>query len=213
MLLLKILWILTCIHFYSSDNNSKGITPPIYILLSNKQVHLLPESKMYIKGKTNINNYSCDCNNSFIQSELHTEVINNRAYFHNTNLIIPTGKINCHNVIYNNNIRNGLGNKDYPNINIELLEVWKLNGDNLLDNFGWFELASNVKVTVKNKSLVHLVKANAMQISATKYRIIGEHKIFTDDYNICIPQILYGLIQIENNINFQFDLVLEVYQN
>lgn len=192
-----------------SFNEEVTANPLSYILLS-KNVYLLPESKMYLQGKTNINRYTCDCVSASVQPHLITELWDNKIIFKEARLEIFTGSINCHNSIYNYNIKNSLDIKNYPVIKIELIEAWKKDKSKFIGCEEWFELESVTYVTVKNKTRTQNVKAKAFQLSTNKFRITGSHTIYMKDYDIKVPEIMLGLIEVEDKIDFFFDLVIEI---
>ncbi len=184
-------------------------TPPRYILFSDK-IHMLSESKMYLKGETNVADYTCDCNSSQLQLTVETSFSGSIATFDNAHMDVPTQQINCHNKLYNYNIKKGLESEKYNFIRIDLVKAWKTDGTPFINDSEWFDIESLTYVTIKEKMLQQKVKAKAMRMSLTKYHITGSHVLSMKDYDIKVPEIMFGLVKVKDTIVFHFDLYFEV---
>ncbi len=54
------------------------------------------------------------------------------------------------------------------------------------------------------------LSAKAIRRGLTKYHIMGSHELSMKDYDIKVPEIMFGLVKVKDKIEFHFDLYFEV---
>ena len=179
-------------------------------IMVTKKVVISKESKMFLEGCTNVNLYNCDCQDNF--SEISMTVANEgtHATFQNAAVKLKTENFDCHNALYNTNIKRTLEADKYPFITIALLETWQ--NSQLLDgtNHNWFDIVSKINLTIKETTQVVTVKAKAQYLGDNKLRIVGEHQISMSDFGIEVPKYMCGLVKVRDQIVFNFDLVVQM---
>jgi len=175
-----------------------------------RKVEISKESKMFLAGFTNVNLYSCDCQNEF--SEIFMTIVNDgsHATFQNAILKLTIKNFDCHNSIYNINIKRSLEADKYPFITIALIETWQdaalLNGR----NHDWFNIVSKINLTIKETSRTETIKAKAQYLGNNRLRLIGARQISMSDFGIEVPKFMCGLVRVGDQIDFNFDLVVEL---
>ena len=174
------------------------------------RINFCPESKMYISGTTNFLSYKCDCQAPLNNIPLSLKHKDKKVYFENTSLNISSRNINCHQKLYNSNIKKALEADKYPNIQIDLLEAWKLDNSTFSNENMWFDIVANANVTIRQIARNTNIKASAIRISNNKYRIKGSKILSMQEFKIKVPQLMFGLITVDDKIDFNFDLVIEV---
>ncbi len=190
-------------------NTNEGIINTSHGVVSNR-IYFSPESKMYLTGHTNLVSYKCDCIDPLKTIPVTVRHIGSKAYFENTTLKVNSSNINCHQRLYNYNIKKALQTDIYQNITVNLQEAWKADNSIFLNEMGWFDVISNTNLTIKKTTRNLNVKAKAIRISNNKYRIMGSQELSMKDYNVTVPQIMFGMITVDDKIVFNFDLVFEI---
>ena len=175
-----------------------------------KKVVIAKESKMFLEGGTNVNLYNCDCQDKFAEMSMTIENDGNHAVFQNANLKLRTENLDCHNPLYNSNIKKILKADEFPYITIDLLETWQDAQLLQANDQSWFSIISKINVTIQQTSKVETVNARAQYIGNNKFRITGEQTLHMTDFGIAVPSFMYGLVKVKDEIVFNFDLVVEM---
>jgi len=180
-----------------------------YNLLSG-WIHILPESKMYLQGKTSINKYHCQCLATNPNFEFSLEQKENTCTFKTTHFAINTTNLDCKNSLYNYNIKKKLESNKFPKIQIHLLDIKETGITKFIFPHTWHQLRIKTQVTIRDKALIQNVQAMAFKISEKKYRLKGSHVMSMQDYLIHPSALIFGMIKVEDAIEFNFDLLLEI---
>jgi hypothetical protein len=175
-----------------------------------KKVMISTESKMFLEGSTNINLYNCDCQDKFSEIAMSIEKDGSHAIFNNAQIKLRTQDFNCHNELYNCNIRKILDADKFPFVTVALLETWQDSSFMKHDSHSWFNVLSSINVTIKQVSKVQTVSAKAQYIGDNKFRIVGAQKLHMRDFGIEVPKYMCGLVKVQDEIVFNFDLVIEL---
>jgi hypothetical protein len=168
------------------------------------------ESKMYLNGNTNINTYSCDCNMPAGDIPLFFESRLAKVSFKNSILVIEARSIDCHHNLYNRNIKKALEADQFPEIKVEMLEAWQTTCATLPEKYIWFDVQSKTIITIRDVTLKQNVSASAMRTGDNTYRIKGNKLLHMNDFKVRMPKFMLGLIRINDEIIFNFDLVFEI---
>lgn len=168
------------------------------------------ESKMYLTGSTNLSTFKCDCASIQNNIPLYFEYVGNKAIFQNIGLEISSRNMDCHQELYNSNIKKALQADKYPFVTVNLMEAWKSDYSLFMNETDWFDIVAKTNLNIKETTKIEEVNAKAIRLSDNKYRIKGSQALSMKDYNVTVPQILFGLIQVEDKIVFNFDLVFEI---
>ena len=193
--------------FFSSfftNRHSERIAPVT------KKVVISQDSKMFLEGFTNVNLYNCDCQDKFAELSMTIENDGNHAVFHNANLKLRTENFDCHNAVYNCNIKKILKAEEFPYITIALLETWQNSELMQRNDQSWFNVLSKISVTIQDMSKVETVNAKAQYLGANKFRLKGEQTLHMTEFGIEVPSFMCGLVKVKDEIVFNFDLVVEM---
>ena len=175
-----------------------------------KRYSITESSKLYLTGTTNVNSFTCDCQDRFVTQVLDVESSGDHASFQNTRLNMATRKFNCHNAKMDRDMQKALKAEAYPNIQIELLETWH-NPDHAKNgNNNWFDVRAKVKLTISGVTKVQFIQAQAKALAKNRFALQGEKALQMTSFGIDPPEAVFGLIKVNDWITFHFDLVIQV---
>ncbi len=175
-----------------------------------KQFVIEENSRLYLKGTSNVNKFTCDCEDRYAAQTFEVEGAGAQVRFKNTSLEIATKKFNCHNGKMDHDMQKALKAKTYPHIRIELLEAKQDAQQLKAGSRGWFEVQAKAKLTICGVTRVQQVTAKAQLLSEGRFRLCGYQSILMTDFGIEPPQALFGMIQVNNQIDFHFDLFVSI---
>lgn len=193
---------------FNTDNDISVIHNK-YNLLSG-WIHILPESKMYLQGKTSLNKYHCKCQATNPSFEFWLEQKKNSCFFKTTHFSINTTNLDCKNSLYNYNIKKKLESNKFPSIHIHLLNIKENGIPKYIFPYTWHQLKIKTLVTIREKALIQNVEVMAFKISEKRYQLKGSHVMSMQDYLIDTYALVFGMVKVEDAIEFNFDLVLEI---
>lgn len=175
-----------------------------------KRYTIIKPSRLYLKGTTNVNNFTCDCEDYFPPQSI--EIDNNGAVarFRQTNLRMTTRKFNCHNPKMDRDMHKALKAKEFPFIKIELVETRQDANQIKNGNSDWFDVRATVKLTITGVTKEKTIQARARKISENRFSLAGEHSLNMSEFGIEPPDALFGLIKVDDLITFHFDLNIDV---
>lgn len=200
-MLLMLLTLFNSLFINGNHDKSAAVT---------KKVVISQESRMFLEGCTNVNLYNCDCQDKFAELSVTIENEGNHTVFHNAELKLKTENFDCHNPLYNSNIKKILNAGEFPYITIALLETWQNSELLQKSDQGWFNVLAKINVTIQQTSKTETVNARAQYMGDNKFRIAGEQKLHMADFGIEAPKYLCGLVKIQDEIVFNFDLVIDL---
>lgn len=156
-----------------------------------------PESKLIIKGTTNINKFNCHFNISKLQNPIpvNFEVKNNKMIFDETYLILKNDCFDCGNKNINKDFRALLKTNKYPEIFIHLNEIKK------------FKLTSEVTL---NMEIAGIIKSYTIPVKIEDNLLVkGKLIMDINDFNLKPPKKILGLIKVNSTIEIDFQLLLK----
>lgn len=167
-------------------------------------------SKLQLKGSSNVNTFDCDCQDYFPEEEVSFETIPpDRIQFHNTQIRIRTKQFNCHNGKIDQDMQKALKADRYPYIEIDLVEVSGLQPEQIQKG-GWVDVDVKVKITICGTSRYRTINAQLLQKSDKQVRVKGLKELRMTDFNVDPPEAMFGLIKVDNEIAIQFDLYVSL---
>jgi len=175
-----------------------------------KQFVIEDNSRLFLKGTSNVNKFTCDCEDSYPAQTLEVESTGAQARFQNTSLTIATRKFNCHNSKMDHDMQKALKADKYPHIKVELLETKQDASHVKPGNRAPFEVQAKAKLTICGVTRTQQVTAKAQVLSDGYFRLSGYQSILMTDFGIEPPTALFGMIQVNNQIDFHFDLYVRV---
>ncbi|MBP0905393.1 YceI family protein [Mariniflexile gromovii] len=179
--------ILTAVAFTTRDSVSKSTS-----------VVITAESSLFVKGTTNVSNFSCVFNiNKFknpIQVTYHLK--SDKMVFNKTALILETDCFDCGGKAINSDFQKILKADRYPQIKLYLKEISQI--ENTLD----VHALVNIEIAGITKSYKIPVKVKNNET----LRIAGDLRISLSDYNLEAPKKIFGLISVDDKIEIHFQL-------
>ncbi|MEI6409586.1 MAG: YceI family protein [Bacteroidota bacterium] len=183
----------------NSDNN------PI-----KKRFRIEDGSKLYLKGTSNVNAFTCDCQDQYCEQTLEADYNGGYARFKNADLTLKSKKFDCHNRKIDCDMQKALKSDQYPLIKISLLETSQnpksLNGGCK----DWFDVQANVKITITNVTKTESIPAKAKVLGPDRFLLQGENALQMSAYGINPPEALFGMIKVNDWITFHFDLIVSI---
>ncbi|RMG70980.1 MAG: YceI family protein [Bacteroidetes bacterium] len=167
-----------------------------------------PKSQLYLEGTSNVKDFTCRNTLAFRPSQVAMGQVSGNCITLNTRLQLPIRALDCGNYGINRDMQATLQAKDYPYIDIQLLNV---TGETQLGETSqqeWHALRAQVVVSIAGKSQTMEVPVRARQATADTYRFTGSCPLQMTTFGIDPPSALLGLVQVSDDIQIYFDLIV-----
>ena len=171
----------------------------------NTTILITPESKLIIKGKTNVNKFQCIYNTSQLQDPIpvYYEIKDNSLIFIDTKLILKNDCFDCGNKTMNKDFKNLLKSETYPQIQITLQELKNSKTQN--GELMQAQLDIEIAGVIKNYTIpVSLENEKEMFVK-------GVLVINIIDFKMEPPKKLMGIITVEETIDIDLQLLIKEY--
>lgn len=175
-----------------------------------KRYYLENGSKLYLKGTSNVNAFTCDCEDQYNGQVLDVERNGGYARFNNVELILKTKNFDCHNRKIDCDMQKALNADRYPHIKIALVDTWQ--NPKCLDGQckDWFDVQANVNITITNVTKKQSIPAKAKILGPNRFQLRGENALQMSAFGITPPEAMFGMIKVNDWISFHFDLIVVV---
>lgn len=169
------------------------------------------ESKLWIEGRSNINEFECEANKYSGQATIYDEEEEDSAFVQSVQerlslqVDIRVDGFECGKNKMNRDLRNALKSDNFPEITFlfdsaELVEMPDSpNEPFLVDVKGSLTVAGETRD-------IHF-ETRAYYLDVDKVRAIGNTTIRMTDFNVEPPTALLGLIQADDELTVKFDLI------
>lgn len=195
---MKSLLLLILVYFIYPLNKEIGDTG---------EYKILPQSKVYLAGTSNVNKFSCDCVHDFENQEYNADAISDDEIdFVNTQMLLVVDYIDCKNRKMDKDLQKALKSDLFPTVKIELDNI-KIN--TRVTPFDWSRIQATVNITLAGENRKYKIEVKAKQ-SEGKIFLTGSKTLHMTDFNIEPPQVLFGMIKVNDPITFHFDLQVEL---
>lgn len=167
------------------------------------------ESWLRLSGTSSVNCFECISISESAKGnmEVITDDSEDIITFSNALLNISVKSFDCLNPRLTKDMQNTLGVEKYPNISIELLEVF--NSEATTQNgSGMINAMISIKLNGYRKVVEIPVKWTAVE--EDKYRFSGSGALRMSDFGISPPSPMFGLIKVNNEIQISFNLSVSV---
>ena len=185
--------LLLLLLFFSAFTNAQNN-------FQNKAVKILPESKLFIKGDTNIKEFECIFDIGYLQKERQVRYIIDEPEhirFKNAILSLNTQGFDCGSRAINQDFHQLIQSEKYPQILIELLEV-------RLQKSG--SVNAVVNITIAGIRREHTFPVEFTEGDVTN--ISGKLLLDIKDFKLEPPKKLFGMIVVKDEIEINLDLVV-----
>lgn len=164
--------------------------------IENKHIYILPKSELKIKGKSNINKFTCDFNFFKLENPLviSYQEKENKRYFNSATLPIKNIFFDCGGRQINKDFHKLLNTKEFPQILIQLKEIEYLQ--------------ESIKACIEME-IAGVSKTYTLHVTQTKeniHNILGVLELDISDFNLESPTKLLGIIVVSDIIEIDFNL-------
>ena len=171
----------------------------VEVFNKNMSVIIVPESKLQIRGNSNINKFKCDFNVLEIKNPipLFYEQKENKIYFKKATLALRNSCFDCGSRGINKDFHKLLKSNKFPQIFLNLKEIEKK--DNIIEASVEMIIAG---ISKTYKLPVEIEGDDSLLVS-------GVLNLNISDFNLKAPKKLLGLIVVSENIEIDFNLVIK----
>jgi hypothetical protein len=175
-----------------------------------KRFYIENGSRLYLKGTSNVNAFTCDCEDQYETQVLEVERKGGYARFRNVDLLVRSRNFDCHNGKIDHDMQKALKADQYPFIKISLVDTWQ--DPKYLDGTckEWFDVQANVNVTITHVTRLQSIPAKARIIGPNRFQLRGESALQMTAFGISPPEAMMGMIKVNDWISFHFDLTIVV---
>lgn len=183
-----------------------GNTPPSV----KKAFQIEAGSRLYLAGTSNVNKFTCDCEDRFGQQTTSIERNAGHARFHEAQLMLTVKNFNCRNRKIEADMQKALRADQHPHIRVSLAETWQdtkcLNGQCK----DWFAVQARVNITIAGVTRQENIAAQAKVLGHNRFQLRGEKALQMSAFGIDPPEAMFGMIKVNDWITFHFDLSVQV---
>jgi len=161
----------------------------------NTNIHVLAESRLSIKGTSNVNTFRCAYNAQELQRELTVNYrwYENQMLFDNVKLFVDNSGFDCGNRGINKDFHELLQTETYPQIEFELL------------SYNNQQQKATVAITIAGETNTYSLPVNLLET----HQIKGLLRIDITDYGLTPPKKMLGMIVVHKEIEIAFSFVIK----
>ena len=176
---------------------------------------ILPESRVYLEGTTNVNKFKCDCGNNFESNTYHLRNIEgNKMEFSNTLLSLPIEFFDCKNRKMDRDLQKALKADQFPAVRIQLENITLAQGHlTSIETGNWTHAKGMVNISLAGVTRQHVIPVKAKKGMLHQFHFTGHQSMKMTDFKVTPPEALFGMIKANDPITFYFDLVLTLEQH
>ncbi|MCU0346829.1 MAG: YceI family protein [Saprospiraceae bacterium] len=177
-----------------------------------KTFHVSKKSVLKLEGKTNINGFTCHCNEAFQPQRLVAERNTDGSLsFKSAALKLRIVSLDCGNKIMNKDLQKALNATEHPHISIELKKVEQDKCNRLSELKDWVKMKALAKISLNGVSKEYWISITAKKCGADQFRFIGTKTLNMTDFGVTPPNAMMGMIKVQDAIaiNLDLDVVVE----
>ena len=178
---------------------------PNYTFAQNGKVHLTNDSKLSIKGKSNVNEFSCESEHELQQDSLNYsyKVLGDTVSVNGVQLDLEIDQFDCGKRAINKDFKSTLQYKDHPFIEIILNELV------LEEATGIVPQQAKVTIKIAGVERHYTVPLNSFSTSEEQFTVGGNKLLYMTDFGLTPPSPMFGLIKVEDELNIEFELIVK----
>lgn len=195
-----ILLITTFFSFHSYSQEYSNI-PSNYIL------EVIPDSSMFIEGKTNINSFDCMYKNNLKSTLiLSQDIFKELTDVQHTGLAFGVSCFDCGIALMNKEFSDLLYAEQFPTIIMKLLTMYVYQ-----DTDGLIKGKGKVSMIIAGTERVEEIEYKVPHIEGRNFQIIGKKKINIIDYGLTPPKKMMGMVKVDQyiDVNFNFKFIVD----
>lgn len=179
----------------------------------NPVVAILQPSRIFVAGKSNVNRFSCDCEQNFsvARPNCYWRADPPTLVFENTRLRLQAENLDCGNKVMNRDLRNTLQADQHPEIRLDLQQL-RFSGGSITDAISsdWTELTAHTLLTMAGETRPANIRFRGRSVGHEVYELVGVHEVRMTDFGVEPPTALMGLVKVEDRMEIHFKLWLSV---
>ncbi|TVR18338.1 MAG: YceI family protein [Balneolaceae bacterium] len=176
-----------------------------------RQITYIPEevSKLWIEGRSNINEFECQANKYFGEATLFDDPdldflhdVSERLYL---KVEIRVDGFECGRSRMNRDLQQALRTDEFPEIVFMFDNATMLNGPQADDDAFEIEVYGSLTVAGNTRNIRFITRAYYLEHN--KVRAIGKTTIRMSDFDVEPPTALMGLVKADDELAVNFDLI------
>ena len=182
----------------------------LYSTFEKKRYSIEPGSRFYLNGTSNVNAFTCDCDDEYPGQILEVERNGGYSRFRHVELALKTKNFDCHNRKIEVDMQKALKADQFPYIKVALIDTWQ--NPKYLDGTckDWFDVQANVNITITGVTKMQTIPAKAKILGPNRFELRGENALQMSAFGITPPEAMFGMIKVNDWITFHFDLIVVV---
>lgn len=184
----------------------RGWTPPVLV----HRLIVLPDSRLTIDGKTNVNTFQCAINQYKGRDTLilHEGGRNVRPVFVKGSVALDASSFDCGMALMTTDFRKTIESKSYPTIVIDFISFERT------PHYGNEERFKGiVKISLGGVTKLFEMDCSINAGESGLIHLRGDKNFTFADFNLQPPKRMMGLVKVEQSLNVGFDLVLKLDEN
>lgn len=177
---------------------------PLHTQAQDGKATITDESKLSIKGKSNVNEFQCESEHELHQDSLnyYYRVSGDTVLVEGVQLNLEIDQFDCGKRAINKDFRSTLKYEEYPFIEIILNELV------ISDSTSLIPKEAKVTIRIAGEERNYTVPLNTFSSREESFTV-GGHKILRmTDFGLKPPSPMFGLIKVQDKLDIQFDLVI-----
>ncbi len=201
-----------CGLFFVLLTSSTAMMPNMEVAFKTLTYKIRPTSIMEVHGKTNVNAFCCTSKEQFAPKDLSFQLVpgTSRVKFQNTSLKIKIERLDCGSKLINRDLSKALLADQYPEIVIELKEVYSPTCQDLTECGVEEQFIANTDITITCETETIKVPVQVTKLDTRSFRITGGTQLHLCDFAINPPTAMMGLIKVKDTIEISFDLYVDL---
>ena len=162
-----------------------------------KTVQVLPSSKLTITGDTNIKDFTCNFDISYLNKPqvIMAQEVPDLIHFQNAVLSLDTKGFDCGSRAINRDFHDLIKSEKYPKILLDMKKVRLLS-----DSKG----VATVDITIAGITRSYEIPVQIKNGPTSEFK--GVMALNINDFNLEAPKKLFGVIVVKDDIEINFDL-------
>lgn len=167
-------------------------------------------SRLIIQGSSNVNSFDCIGRSDFPATAftLTSNAAGDTLRFSNAVLYLRTKHLDCDNAKMNQDLCDALKAGEFPYIKVELHGAMLLSGS-LAETGGWANLKALATLTITDSKKRVVMGVKAQRLANGRFRFVSSKDLRMTDFGVQPPQVMLGLIKVNNAIRIHFDLTAQ----
>lgn len=172
----------------------------------NGKVRLSNESKLSINGKSNVNDFRCESEHQLQQDSLDFtyHFTADTITVDGVDLSLEVSQFDCGKRAINRDFRSTLKYQEHPFIQITLNELV------LSDSVDVVPTTAKVTITIAGVARNYDVPLHAFSSMEDRVIVGGSKILYMTDFGLTPPSPLFGLVQVSDELEIVFDLVVRL---